>query len=326
MSTDGSDWQGEGSEEFEEPITDRPYGARPYGARPYGARPYGARPYGARPYGARPYGARPYGARPYGARPYGARPYGARPYGARPYDESGYAGSEPAEWGEDICELVLSRSAVVTLGATVVSSDEELWIPAATPTASFRKPGDAPPGPTTVEPIPLSPRRSRLEAWVSVPDALYRHVTANPELAHALKSDLADSLARHIDAAFLDDGRLSHRPRGIGALDGLTPTGDLLEKVLDIVEEIRSKPDLDFRSAGWILDARTLDELARAVLTATDDAPTRNTFRLLTLDGANGGRLVGLPFVISGAVAKGEPGSTSPLTGATRGSASEEGP
>jgi hypothetical protein len=305
VSTDGSDWQGEGSEESEGP-TDRPYGARPYGARPYGARPYGARPYGARPYGARPYGARPYGARPYGARPYGARPYGARPYGARPYGarpylESGHGGFDPAEWGEDICELALSRSAVVTLGATVASSDEELWIPAATPTAIFR--GTAPPvPPPTAVAISLNPREERLEAWVSVPDALFRHLGENPEVADALKSDLADSLARGADAAFLDGPR-PPLPGRIGALAGLTPTGSLLSMVLSIVAEIRGKPSVDFRSAGWILHPRTLDALTRFVPPAPDDAPTLKEFCLLKLDGADGGMLVGLPFVTSEAVA-----------------------
>ena len=138
-----------------------------------------------------------------------------------------------------------------------------------------------------------------------VPDALFRHVTANPELAHALKSDLADSLARGADAAFLD-GLLSPPPPRV-APAGLKPTGNLLEKVLFIVGEIRRKRDLDFRSPGWILGARTLDDLTLSVLKVTDDAPTRDTFRLLTLDGANGGRLVGLPFVTSGAVAEREP-------------------
>ena len=287
MSTDGSAWQGEGSEEFEVPITDKPYGARPYGARPYGARPYGARPYGARPYGARPYGARPYG-----ARPYGARPYGARPYGARPYDDGGHVGCDPAEWGDDIGELALSRSAVVTLGATVVSSDEELWIPAATPATIFSA---AQAEPTRIAAIRLDPRQGRLEAWVWVPDALYRQLAATPELADVLKSDLADSLARQADAACL-----SRLPRREGV------TGNLLETVLDIVGEIRRKPDLDFRSPGWILNPATLDKLTRLGLPRSDDALTLDTFRLLTLDGADGGTLVGLPFAASGAAAVSE--------------------
>ena len=116
MSTDGSDWQGGGGKD-EEPIVDR----------------LRARPYGARPYGARPYGARPYGARPDGARPYGRVRYGARPYGARPY-EGGPAGQlDPASRAKEVCELVLARSAVVRLGATVVSSDADLCDPGRDP-------------------------------------------------------------------------------------------------------------------------------------------------------------------------------------------------
>ena len=141
MSTDGSDWQGEGSEEFEEPITDRPR-RRPYGARPYGARPYGARPYGARPMGRGPTGRAPTGR---DRTALAVRGEAVRREWLRRIRAGGVG-------RRHLQALVLSRSAVVTLGATVVSSDEELWIPAATPTASFRKPGDAPPDPTTVEP------------------------------------------------------------------------------------------------------------------------------------------------------------------------------
>lgn len=300
MSKHGSDWLGEGTEEFDEPITDRPYGARPYGARPYGARPYGARPYGARPYGARPYG----------ARPYGARPYGARPYGARPYDESGREGCDPAEWGEDIGELALSRSAVVTLGATVVSSDEELWIPNATPGTIFTAEPDKP---APIAALRLNPRELKLQAWVFVPDALYRHLGENPVLADVLKSDLADSLARRADAALL--GHLPPVRRRNGATD------NLLETVLNIVSDIRGTPDLDFRRPGWILNPATLDVLTRLGTPRSDGAVTLDTFRLLTLDGADGGMLVGLPFATSDAVASPKPAQPGIYFGADWGDA-----
>ena len=182
---------------------------------------------------------------------------------------------------------------MVTLGATVVSSDAEVWIPTAAPNSIFiETPPEEPP---SIKPIRLSPRRWKLEAWAVVPDALYRYLGANPELAQALKSDLADSLARDADAKFL--GEL---PRRDGAAESL------LETVLDIVTEIRGKADVDFRSPGWILNPATLDKLTRSGEPGGDAARTLDTFRLLTLDGADGGTLVGLPFVTSGAATKPE--------------------
>jgi Phage capsid family len=300
VSTDGSDWQGEGGEEFEEPIADRPYGARPYGARPYGARPYGARPYGARPYGARPYGARPYG-----ARPYGARPYGARPYGARPYDESGPPGPvEPAAWGDEICELVLSRSAVVRLGATVVSSDAEVSIPTASAKVQFRLPGGERPVKTEIparDAEQLNPVEWRLEAWISVPNRVLRSLAANPELSFTLKSDLADGLARGADSAFLAGAK----PPGISARPDLevTKAASVLETVRAAVTKVREKREApEFRHPGWILHPRTLDDLTRSPV---DD--TLDKYRLLELDGADGGILVGFPFLTSPGTVEAEP-------------------
>ena len=285
MSTDGSDWQGEGSQEFEEPVADRPYGARPYGARPYGARPYGARPYGARPYGARPYGARPYGARPY---------------------EGGPAGQlDPAEWGEEVCELVLARSAVVRLGATVVSSDADLAIPAATPAVDFRGPGVAPAAaPGAAEVKQLSPREWRLEAWISIPNRVFRSLEANPELAQTLKADLAEALARRADEAFL--GGLP--PRDVAARAAARAgcarhAGSLLETARDVVSEVRAA-EAEFHSPGWILHPSTLDALTSSTTTnglVHEGAQPRSldSLRLLTLDGVDGGALLGYPFATS---------------------------
>ena len=189
----------------------------------------------------------------------------------------------------------MSRSAVVTLGATVVSTDEELWIPSVTPATTFSAAPDKPkPAPTAA--IQLDPRQSRLEAWVSVPDALYRHLGANPELADVLKSDLADSLARGADKAFLET-----------PLPRLGATGNVLETVLNIVGEMRAKTNLDFRQPGWILNPVTLNTLTRWGTPRSDMDCTLDTFRLLTLDGADGDTLVGFPFVTSSAVAIDEP-------------------
>ena len=278
MADDGTDWA---EDEFPE---------RPYGAKPYGAKPYGAKPYGAKPYGAKPYGAKPYGAKPYGAKPYGAKPYGAKPYGAKPYEESGPV--DPAEWGDEICELVLSRSAVVRLGATVVSGDSEVTISTAIPDVTFRGPGVARPSwlaPAHEE--QLSPREWRLEAWISVPNRTLRSLAANPELSYTLMSDLADGLAVRADSAFLE----ATDPQGIGVRPGLrvTATGALLGTVRDVVTDVRARAGVpEFRCPGWILHPTTLDDLTRDPV-----ATTLDTDRVLVLDGADGGMLIGFPFV-----------------------------
>ncbi len=81
---------------------------------------------------------------------------------------------DPEEWGDEICELVLSHSAVVKLGATVVSSDAELPIPAATSVRHFPRPRFAAAGsggsPAAAAGVQLNPREWRLEAWLSVPN------------------------------------------------------------------------------------------------------------------------------------------------------------
>ncbi len=307
MSTDGSDWQGEGSQEFEEPIADRPYGARPYGARPYGARPYGARPYGARPYGARPYGARPYGARPYGARPYEGGPPGQL---------------DPAEWSEEVCELVLARSAVVRLGATVVSSDADLSIPTATPAVDFRGPGvppAAPPGAAAVE--QLSPREWRLEAWISIPNPVFRSLEENPELAQTLKADLAEALARRADEAFLGGppqekcrrescaGGDCGKPAGDGAgrrVGGARGGSGVSQPGLDTPPEHPGRPD--------VVDDDQRPRSRRSAAALARRAPSPHARR------RRRGRAARLP--VRDVDCRPESGSSSPPTGGRRTSAS----
>ena len=170
MSTDGSDWQGEGGDELEEPISDRPYGARPYGARPYGARPYGARPYGARPYGLGRMGSAVRGSAVWGSAVWGQA---VRSEALRRERVEGSC--RPAAWGDEICELALSRSAVVRLGATVVSSDTEVTIPThrdgRVSAARRQAANEAPPGQGRGQ---LNPAEWRLEAWISVPNRVLR--------------------------------------------------------------------------------------------------------------------------------------------------------
>ena len=208
---------------------------------------------------------------------------------------------DPAEWSEEVCELVLARSAVVRLGATVVSSDADLSIPTATPAVDFRGPGvppAAPPGAAAVE--QLSPREWRLEAWISIPNPVFRSLEENPELAQTLKADLAEALARRADEAFL-----SGPPKeNVAARAAPVPTaGSLLETARDVVSAVRAA-EAEFHSPGWILHPSTLDALTSSTTTnglVPGGAQPRSldSLRLLTLDGVDGGALLGYPFATS---------------------------
>ena len=110
---------------------ERPFGTRPFGTKPFGTRPFGTKPFGTKPFGTKPFGTKPFGTRPFGTKPFGTRPFGVRPFGTRPFGtrlgEGGYL--DPDEWAADIAVLVCERSAVVRLGATVVSGDYEVRVP-----------------------------------------------------------------------------------------------------------------------------------------------------------------------------------------------------
>ena len=280
MSFDETESEDDGGGPEEDESSERPYGARPYGARPYGARPYGARPYGARPYGARPYGARPYGARPYGARPYGARPYGARPSAG---GERGLL--DPEEWNADLTSLVCEYSAVIRLGATVVSGGYELRV------------GSVDAGAATEQ--PLRPRDNPVDEDVVVPNRLVRDMAADSGLAYGIKADLAAGHAAGADERFL---------RRIGETVEPVENADLLAAARAVVAAVRTAdPAPMFRNAGWVLGPESLDRLSRLrtvdCLTASDDPRARSldSFQLLRMDGADGGTFLGYPFFVSAA-------------------------
>jgi hypothetical protein len=280
VSFDETESEDDGGGPEEDESFERPYGARPYGARPYGARPYGARPYGARPYGARPYGARPYGARPYGARPYGARPYGARP-------GTGRTGEllDTEEWNDDVANLVCEYSAVIRLGATVVSGEYELRVASVDDGAASEQ--------------PLRPRRDPVDEEALVPNRLVRDIAANPGLAHGLKTDLAAGLASEADERFLNS---------IGETVEPVENEDPLSTARAVVAAVRAAtPAPRFRCPGWIIGPESLDRLTQLrtadCLTQSDDPRARSldSFPLLRLDGADGGSFLGYPFVVSAA-------------------------
>jgi Phage capsid family len=320
----GDDPEGEGS-----PGDPRPFGTRPFGTRPFGTRPFGTRPFGTRPFGTRPFGTRPFGTRPFGTRPFGTRPFGTRPFGTR--EEEGDGTLDPAEWTADIAELFCSCSAVVRLGAHVVYDDREVPVPA------VEVPEAAPPfgyleQPETTKPLEhaegqrkesaekpearvsqrlLRPRDHELALKVILPNHLVRDLVGYPELAWAMKEDIAHRLVNRADWAFLHGTKANHEPVGIASTQGVgtqaLPGGagpDLLATARAMIDQVR-RARTQFRAAGWVLDPDALAELTDHT---TGDFQTRgpgvaldSQGELLSYDGADGGTFLGYPFIVSGA-------------------------
>ncbi|HEY1318210.1 MAG TPA: phage major capsid protein [Gaiella sp.] len=265
-----------------------------HSARPFGAKPFGAKPFGAKPFGAKPFGAKPFGAKPFGAKPFGAKPFGAKPFGAKAGDEGEGCPSDP---GQRLAELVCERSTVIRMGATLVLGPP-LQVPAFEPDVGFRAPGAGGPGPgATVElDDPLRPGDWMLEAGVEVPERLVASIDERAELAESFLVDLADSLAVAVDRACL--GTIAGGPDGIDPLVGASP-GMLLDGLKDIVKATRAvRPP---RNAGWILHPDALDTIGRFVLVDR----TVDGSQLLKLDGADGGTLLGFPFLTTTAASEG---------------------
>jgi HK97 family phage major capsid protein len=300
-------------------------------ARPYGSRPYGSRPYGSRPYGSRPYGSRPYGSRPYGSRPYGSRPYGSRPYGSRDDEDQGAAFIDPDEWSSDIADLFCEGSALIRLGARLITDGDDLAVPAidfspwGARGAYIQQPEetakDATYGTrinTRLKPEAqlsqrrLRPRDHELAATVVIPNRLVRDVIGTPDLAWALKEDIAHELVVQADGAFLQ-GTGGRMPLGIVANAAVAqqpgvPVGgplDLLATARAMIAALRRGRAL-FRHPGWVLspdaladltDLRTADGLGMGA------PPDRalDARRLLSNDGVDGGQFLGSPFIATGA-------------------------
>ena len=307
MPSDGTAW--DDGEVSERPFGGKPFGGRPYGGRPYGGRPYGGRPFGGRhdddrPYGGRPYGGRPYGGRPYGGRPFGGRPFGGRPFGGRHGEADGRASLDPDEWSADVAELVCQRSAVIRLGATVVSDEYELRVPAidSTPgSPEYIDEGDEKPR-LELRELKLRPRDHELAAKVVLPNRIADDIAADPLLALAVKEDLAEALALRADRAFL--GKAGPGPIGIaGLVPGVGAAADTLATGRALLTAIRNVDPLlnpTFRAPGWVLHPATLD-----LLPQSSSGPAGTTVDmfpgLLRLDGADGGEFLGYPFIVSGA-------------------------
>jgi Phage capsid family len=254
-------------------------------------------------------------------RPAGMRPAGMRPAGMRPYDDTGLL--DPEEWSADIAELFCSYSAVVRLGARMVFDVEYLpvpttqlnaeYLPAPTEIGDDHQPRTVPRGQslTTVAGTTqstlgrrrnLKPSKRELVVQFVVRDSLLRAV-AHPEVAAALKADIARALAERADAAFLH-GAGTADPRGItGYRAPLALQGNRLADARLMLETLRNEPNVRFDNPGWVIDVRTLDELTRLLtrnnLTQAGGTNSRtfDSARLLMLDGDDSGVLLGYPFV-----------------------------
>jgi HK97 family phage major capsid protein len=156
----------------------------------------------------------------------------------------------------------------------------------------------------------LHPRRHELAVKIIIPNDLACTLAEYPDVAQALKHDLARALALRADRAFLHgDGNLE--PRGItntGLVDPGLAAADLLALVRLMVSTVRGKGiNGRFGCAGWILHPDVLDALSglltndglTSVAVGTPGAWTLDAVTLLTHDGRDGGMLAGYPFVVT---------------------------
>jgi HK97 family phage major capsid protein len=215
---------------------------------------------------------------------------------------------DPDEWSADVAELVCQRSAVIRLGATVVSDEYELHAPAidSTPRApDYVKEGGEKPILKRRE-LTLRPRDHELAAKVVLPDRVARDTAADPLLALAVKEDLAEALALRADRAFLSGA--GPAPVGVaGLVPGVGAQADILSTGRALLTQIRTVDPLlnpAFRAPGWVLHPATLDALVQEK--ARPSSTTVETVDivsggLLCLDGADGGEFLGYPFVVSAA-------------------------
>jgi hypothetical protein len=324
--------------EGDAPPDERPFGTRPFGTRPFGTRPFGTRPFGTRPFGTRPFGTRPFGTRPFGTRPFGTRPFGTRPFGTRPFgtrdDEQGGEGLDPAQWSTDIADLFCAMSATVRLGARIVYDVENLLIPNRRVDAVYLSPPDrldsaaklldaeesdeepAAAGKRTAALADacvtagqrlLRPSEHELSVQIVVRNSLIRAVERHPDVADALKQDIARALVFAADSAFLHGGQGEAGPAGIVEFGFELDHGandNALELARALLRRLRVKAPKRFENPGWVIDPATLDELTRLqtaehVPPAERTTKTLDATRLLKLDGLDGGKLLGYPFLVS---------------------------
>jgi HK97 family phage major capsid protein len=159
----------------------------------------------------------------------------------------------------------------------------------------------------------LHPKRHELAVKVIIPNELACTLAENPELAWALKQDLARALALRADQALLHgDGAVP--PRGItqiGTVDAAPAAADPLALARDMVTTVRLRGvDARFGCAGWILHPNTLDALStlttpNGLVAGGPPGWVLDGVTLLTHDGHDGGVFLGYPFVVTTATQEG---------------------
>jgi hypothetical protein len=328
--TVGTNWTGSRSEDPDEACSpDRPYGPRPYGPRPYGPRsdrpPPVPTPYGPRSDKPPPVWT-PYGPRPYGPRPYGPRPYGPRPYGPR--SEDGGCPLDAGEWGADIAELFCQDSAVIRMGARIVTEGDLSVLSTepleGTPGYVARPEETVPKDDAEANEIQLRaekeraalakrvlrPRHHELAVKVVIPDDLVRCLVDSPEIAWGLKQDIAHALAVDADRAFLQGDPPGSAPIGIRRTAAVNPNpppanpDDLLQVARTMVGNIRRREQVRFGNAGWILHPYWVDALTRVLTGDFQEmgfGAALDSKQLLAPDGHDGGTLLGFPFISTSA-------------------------
>jgi hypothetical protein len=172
------------------------------------------------------------------------------------------------------------------------------------------KPVDNPVAPVQV----LRPASRELAVTVPLSNQLANDLASRPDVAWAMKEDIANALALAADSGFLN-GAGPPGLTGVAAVATRTGTATLdpLAKARKMVAQPRSvapaaapRPLVPFRSAGWVLDPGALSALV-SVQTATGlgvsaggrGPRSLDDTDLLRYDGQDGGKLLGYPFWVS---------------------------
>ena len=233
-STDGLD-EGGG----ERPPTGRKDPMRPPTGRKYPMRPID-RKYPMRPYGV--VGDPRQDWPPPQPDKYPMRPYDARKYPMRPYDEPGTL--DPDEWSADVSQLFCCSSAVVRLGARLVYDGDAIPaadVPLTWPGPTYQPPGLVKPVDNPVAPVQvLRPASHELAVTVPLSNQLANDLASRPDVAWAMKEDIANALALAADGGFLN-GAGPPGLTGVAAVATRTgPAGlDPLAKARKMVAQLR---------------------------------------------------------------------------------------
>jgi HK97 family phage major capsid protein len=217
----------------------------------------------------------------------------------------------PPQLASEIVMAIRSRSAVLGMGVTVVPVAKELDIAGISSgaTASFVSENSS---------IPVSQqsfvsnallRPKALAALVPVSNRLLRDAATTPALEAVLIRDIAEVIALREDLSFLQ-GTGSVEPLGITNMTGLTPPPDLgangsfpdFDLFKAALANMRSI-NAPMNSPGWILPPAVVSHLD---LLKDSDGRYLSEPSLLEFDpqGATG-KLLGLPFRVSGQIPTG---------------------